>query len=42
MRDLCRTWKNQDEITVHGGHFLQEDSPHEIGHAIAEWLHKLT
>jgi haloalkane dehalogenase len=41
MRDLCRTWKNQEEVTVRGSHFLQEDSPHEIGVAIAEWLRKL-
>ncbi|MCY0854974.1 haloalkane dehalogenase [Cupriavidus sp. D39] len=41
MRDLCRTWNNQEEVTVRGSHFLQEDSPHEIGIAIAEWLRKL-
>lgn len=38
LRDECRTWKNQREITVKGLHFIQEDSPHEIGHAIAEFL----
>jgi hypothetical protein len=26
IRDFCRTWKNQDEVTVRGKHFLQEDS----------------
>ncbi|WP_223191186.1 haloalkane dehalogenase [Paraburkholderia panacisoli] len=41
MRELCRTWKNQEEVTVKGSHFLQEDSPHEIGVAVAEWLRKL-
>jgi haloalkane dehalogenase len=25
-------------VTVRGLHFLQEDSPHEIGRAIADWL----
>jgi haloalkane dehalogenase len=41
MREFCRTWKNQTEVTVRGRHFLQEDSPNEIGHAIADWLRKL-
>ncbi|MGK2741051.1 haloalkane dehalogenase [Tepidicaulis sp. LMO-SS28] len=36
-RDFCRSWKNQTEVTVKGSHFIQEDSPHEIGRAIAEW-----
>lgn len=38
QRDLVRTWPNQTEITVKGNHFIQEDSPHEIGAAIADWL----
>jgi haloalkane dehalogenase len=37
QRDFCRSFKNQTEVTVPGIHFLQEDSPHEIGNAIAEW-----
>lgn len=37
QREFCRTWKNQTEVTVKGSHFLQEDSPHEIGEAIANW-----
>lgn len=37
QRDFCRTWKNQTEATVKGRHFIQEDSPHEIGEAIAKW-----
>ena len=28
------SWANQREITVHGIHFLQEDSPDEIGAAL--------
>lgn len=36
--DFCRGWANQTEITVAGSHFLQEDSPDEIGQAIADWL----
>ena len=38
QRKFCRTWKNQKEVTVKGTHFIQEDSPHEIGQAIAEWI----
>ena len=37
QREFCRSWPNQTEVTVLGNHFLQEDSPHEIGQAIAEW-----
>ncbi len=37
QRDFCRTWKNQTEISVKGNHFIQEDSPHEIGEAILNW-----
>ena len=41
MRDFVRTWPNQQEVTVKGIHFLQEDSPHEIGAAIARFLTSL-
>jgi len=37
-RDYCRTWKNQMEVTVKGNHFIQEDSPDEIGQAIAQFV----
>ena len=32
--EFCRTWQNQTEVTVKGLHFLQEDSPDEIGRAL--------
>jgi haloalkane dehalogenase len=38
QREFCRTWPNQREITVKGTHFVQEDSPAEIGRAIAEFV----
>ena len=38
QREFCRTWRNQQEVTVRGSHFLQEDSPVEIGQAIAHFL----
>jgi haloalkane dehalogenase len=38
VRDFCRSWKNQREVTVPGSHFIQEDSGPAIGRAIAEWM----
>ena len=38
QREFCRTWKNQEEVTVRGAHFVQEDSPHEIGEAVASFI----
>jgi haloalkane dehalogenase len=40
-RAFCRSWANQSEVTVKGIHFIQEDSPDEIGRAIADWLRGL-
>lgn len=37
----ARSWPAQTEVTVKGIHFVQEDSPHEIGRAIAEWMEVL-
>jgi haloalkane dehalogenase len=37
-REFCRSWKNQTEVTVPGIHYLQEDAPHAIGSALAEFL----
>jgi haloalkane dehalogenase len=37
QREFCRAWPNQKEVTVKGAHFIQEDSPDDIGRAIAEW-----
>ena len=39
--DFCRAWPNQTEVTVAGRRFIQEDSPHEIGKAIADWYERL-
>ena len=41
VRDLVRSWPNITEVTVKGAHFIQEDSPDEIGTAIADWYSKL-
>ncbi|MFB0978966.1 MAG: haloalkane dehalogenase [Myxococcota bacterium] len=41
QREYCRAWKNQTEITVPGLHFIQEDSPNEIGAALAKFIKAL-
>lgn len=41
QREFCRSWPNQSEVTVKGTHFVQEDSPVEIGQAVAWWLDSL-
>jgi haloalkane dehalogenase len=42
QRDFCRAWPNQQEVTVRGNHFIQEDSPDEIGRAIASFVGRLS
>jgi haloalkane dehalogenase len=41
QREFCRSWPNQTEVTVKGSHFIQEDSPDQIGEALATWYAKL-
>jgi haloalkane dehalogenase len=40
QREFCRTWPNQEEVTVRGAHFVQEDSPQEIGEAVATFVRR--
>jgi haloalkane dehalogenase len=40
QREVCRAWPNQTEVTVKGLHFLQEDSPDEIGQAVAAFVRR--
>jgi haloalkane dehalogenase len=40
-REFCRGWPNQTEITIRGIHFVQEDSAHEIGAAVADFVRGL-
>ena len=42
QREFCRTWPNQKEVVVKGLHFIQEDSPDEIGCSVADWVAELT
>ena len=41
QRERSRLWQNQTEVTVKGGHFIQEISPHEIGQHIRDFIHKI-
>jgi haloalkane dehalogenase len=41
QREFCRRWPHQREVSVRGLHFLQEDSPAEIGRAVAEFIRSL-
>lgn len=42
QREFCRTWPNQTEVTVKGLHFIQEDSPKEIGQAVAQFVQTIS
>jgi len=42
MREYCRSWPAQREVTVKGIHFIQEDSANEIGAALRAWLSSWT
>ena len=37
-RDFCRRFPNQQETTVNGLHFIQEDCPDDIGQALARFI----
>lgn len=41
LRAHCLAWPNTREVTVAGNHFIQEDSPDEIGQAVADWYQSL-
>ncbi|HTK09357.1 MAG TPA: haloalkane dehalogenase [Ktedonobacteraceae bacterium] len=42
QREFCRSFPNQEEITVKGIHFIQEDSPAEIGMALAAFVRRIS
>jgi haloalkane dehalogenase len=41
IRDYVRSWPNLTEVTVRGVHFIQEDSPDQIGSAVADFVRSL-
>jgi len=40
-RDMVRSWPNVTEVTVRGLHYCHEDSPDDMGRAIAGWYRAL-
>lgn len=42
QREFCRSWPHQEEVSVKGIHFVQEDSPAEIGAAIAGFVERIS
>jgi len=41
QREFCRAWPNQQSVTVKGSHFVQEESPAEVGDATARFVAKV-
>tara|TARA_B100000809_G_scaffold262759_1_gene314483 strand:- start:4252 stop:4494 length:243 start_codon:yes stop_codon:yes gene_type:complete len=41
QREKARLWTNQKEVTVKGGHFIQEISPADIGRHLADFIGSL-
>jgi haloalkane dehalogenase len=41
QREFCRAWPNQQIVQVKGAHFVQEESPKEVGEAIARFIAKV-
>jgi hypothetical protein len=38
QREFCRSWPNQQTVTVAGSHFLQADAPDAVGQALARFV----
>jgi haloalkane dehalogenase len=38
MLENTRSFKNQTEVAVFGGHYVQEISPNAIGRSLADWI----
>jgi haloalkane dehalogenase len=38
QREFCRSWPNQETVTIAGSHFLPEEAPVEVGEAIARFV----
>lgn len=41
VADRCRSFLNTTEVTVPGAHYIQEDSPDQIGEALAQFINGL-
>jgi haloalkane dehalogenase len=38
QREFCRSWPNQQTVTVDGAHFVQEEAPEAVGTAIRRFV----
>jgi haloalkane dehalogenase len=38
QREFCRSWPNQETVTISGSHFLPEEAPAEVGEAMARFV----
>jgi haloalkane dehalogenase len=41
LREYCRTWPAQTEVTLQTSRWPQEDSPDDVGRAVVTWLQTL-
>ena len=41
IREFVRAWPNLTETTITGVHFIEADSPDEIGTAVAQFVRRL-
>jgi haloalkane dehalogenase len=41
QREFCRAWPNQQTVLVKGSHFLQEETPKEVGEATAKFISRV-
>jgi haloalkane dehalogenase len=41
QREFCRAWPNQQTVLVKGSHFLQEETPKEVGEATAKFVSRV-
>lgn len=39
--EILRSWSHSTEVVVRGRHHPQEDPPHDIGNALADWYDAL-
>ncbi|NKJ94705.1 haloalkane dehalogenase [Rhizobium leguminosarum bv. viciae] len=41
LYDIAKAWPNQTEVTVDGGHYVQETAPEQVGSAISRFVRGL-
>ena len=38
QREFCRSWPNQETVTISGSHFLPEEAPADVGEAMSRFV----